>query len=89
VWGVVQEQADALKSAQSALWHAVNSGVLVNATDVNVSNESIRATAACLLRNGASVNGKDSKRKSLLDRVQEWDNDPQLIHMLKQAGARK
>ena len=57
------------------------------------SEASIRASGACLLRHGASVNGRDSEGKTVLRLAQEeWqDNhwpDNQLIRMLKQAGAR-
>jgi ankyrin repeat protein len=52
-------------------------------------SEAIRATIACLLRHGASVNGRDSEGKTVLQRAQGQRNDPQLIQMLKQAGAKE
>jgi ankyrin repeat protein len=70
------------------LWYAIRSGQLVNASDVNISDESICATVACLLRNGASVQGRDSVGMTLLQRAKEWDHDPQLIQLLKHAGAK-
>ena len=54
-----------------------------------ILDDAFRAMIACLLRHGASVNGRDSEGKTVMRRAQEQWRDKQLIQMLKQAGAKE
>jgi hypothetical protein len=79
----------------TALWYALRmecqsfSDLGNESPPAPISEASIRATVACLLRHGASVNGRDSDSKTILESACECGNDPQLIQMFKQAGAQK
>jgi hypothetical protein len=77
-------------AGHTALWFSMGRSAFSwhDASPVDVSDASIRATMACLLRHGASVNVVDNDHRTPLSYAQEY-HDPQLIRMLKQYGAKK